>query len=327
MAKNPAEIAHGPMMIGTILNVCLYGITVTQTYLYYVGKKRDKWPIQAFVYLLFVADTVQTVFTVVSVYDSVILHFGDFEHLETGDWIFATDPALTGMIGGMVQGFFAWRVHVLTGNIFLYVTILLCSAASFFMGIATAIAIGIVPQFVEFQKFQVVVIIWLVSASFADMLITATLVMHLRTHRTGFSKTDHHIDRIIRMTVQTGLLTAIWAFVDLMVYLLDPTGTHLIFNFPLSKLYTNSFMSSLNSRNGWKYSEDEGMHNSIKSSEIRRPDHVLHLSSRPEVFVHVESHEMRDTASADKPGTLSDGPRQWSSDRKNNGDDALSAAV
>lgn len=31
-------------------------------------------------------------------------------------------------------------------------------------------------------------------------------------------------------------------------------SSHLIFNFPLCKLYTNSLMSSLNSRKGWKYS-------------------------------------------------------------------------
>lgn len=29
--------------------------------------------------------------------------------------------------------------------------------------------------------------------------------------------------------------------------------SHLIFNVPLSKLYTNSLMSSLNSRGGWKF--------------------------------------------------------------------------
>ena len=34
---------------------------------------------------------------------------------------------------------------------------------------------------------------------------------------------------------------------------LQPTGLHLAFNLPLSKLYTNSLMSSLNSRTGWQY--------------------------------------------------------------------------
>ena len=32
---------------------------------------------------------------------------------------------------------------------------------------------------------------------------------------------------------------------------------HLIFNFPLCKLYTNSLMSSLNSRRGWKFGSSD----------------------------------------------------------------------
>jgi hypothetical protein len=55
------------------------------------------------------------------------------------------------------------------------------------------------------------------------------------------------------VTIQTGMITSIWAIVDCVVYLadvcpflihiscvlrlLEPTGTHLIFNVPLSKLY------------------------------------------------------------------------------------------
>jgi len=150
------------------------------------------------------------------------------------------------------------------------------------MGIATAVAVGFVPEFAKFQQFKVAVILWLASASLGDILITVTLVMYLRTQKTGFATTDTQVDRIIRLTVQTGFLTAVVAFVDLMLYLLDPSGTHLIFNFPLSKLYTNSLMSSLNARRGWRYDTDRTIEHS--------------RSSRPvtEVFVQMESHAMTD---------------------------------
>lgn len=39
----------------------------------------------------------------------------------------------------------------------------------------------------------------------------------------------------------------------------QPSGLHLIFNLPLSKLYTNSLMSSLNSRQGWQYDSSTGV--------------------------------------------------------------------
>ncbi len=48
----------------------------------------------------------------------------------------------------------------------------------------------------------------------------------------------------------------------------QPTGLHLIFNLPLSKLYTNSLMSSLNSRTGWQYSESsQAMSQNVERSE------------------------------------------------------------
>ncbi|KIY44895.1 hypothetical protein FISHEDRAFT_50392, partial [Fistulina hepatica ATCC 64428] len=167
--------------------------------------------------LLFVADTISTVFLVVYLYNSLIIHFGILEqlYLSTLELTFA---------------------------------IVVFSTVS---GVATSIAIKYVPEFEEFQKFEVAVIFWLATAAVGDIVITVGLVRYLRTHRTGYAATDDRIDRIIRLTVQTGMLSSIWAIIDLAVYLGDPTGTHLIFNFPLSKLYSNSLMSSLNSRGGW----------------------------------------------------------------------------
>ena len=46
-------------------------------------------------------------------------------------------------------------------------------------GVATATACGFVTQFVEFQRFQVVVILWLAFAALADVIIAVSLVSHL----------------------------------------------------------------------------------------------------------------------------------------------------
>ncbi|KAG6854124.1 hypothetical protein C0991_010288 [Blastosporella zonata] len=99
------------------------------------------------------------------------------------------------------------------------------------MGIGTAVAIGVVPQFVEFQKFKVLVIICvyilfshapsdelfragisficrychhldsgLISGVFDRPLSTGTLQLNKtqiqKKHRTGFVQTDTYVDRI-----------------------------------------------------------------------------------------------------------------------------------
>ncbi|PSS37519.1 hypothetical protein PHLCEN_2v633 [Hermanssonia centrifuga] len=55
-----------------------------------------------------------------------------------------------------------------------------------------------IPEFIHFQKFQVIVIIWLAFSAVADSAITFALVWHLRRHKTGFASTDDVVNKIIR---------------------------------------------------------------------------------------------------------------------------------
>ncbi|THH28270.1 hypothetical protein EUX98_g5918 [Antrodiella citrinella] len=180
-----------------------------------------------------------------------------------------------------------------------------------------------VPEFMHFQNFKAIVIVWLACSAVADTAITIALVWHLRRHRTGFSGTDDAVNRIIRLTVQTGLVTALCAIVDLVLFLASSSGFHLIFNLPLSKLYTNSLMSSLNSRAGWKYGSNVGGPGNVNvgidleiggtSSERRRRSTTQKTShvtpQKPQqVYIDIESHDMRDcdldTKESRSPDTL-----------------------
>ncbi|KZP05241.1 hypothetical protein FIBSPDRAFT_1054207 [Athelia psychrophila] len=298
MAKGIAEIALGPMFIGTIFNIVLYGIMITQVYLYFNTYQKDKRWIKCLVVFLLFADTVNAVFDLVYVYQSLVVHFGDQEYLTRANWIFATDPAMTGIIAASVQFFFAWRVKVVTNSKIATAVVVLCSLISLLSAIGTSIAVGLIPMFTEFVKFEVIVILWLVSAAVADICITISLCYHLQQRKTGFSATDDIVNKIIKLTVQTGAVTAICATIDVIVFCVDNTGTHLIFNVPLSKLYTNSLMSSLNARGGWKFGGNANNESSTGGVITKRASQAVNLGSmtsgRPEVFVQVESHEMID---------------------------------
>lgn len=43
----------------------------------------------------------------------------------------------------------------------------------------TSVAVGMIPEFVHFQKFKLIVIIWLTCSAMADTVITFALVQHL----------------------------------------------------------------------------------------------------------------------------------------------------
>ncbi|EPQ53462.1 hypothetical protein GLOTRDRAFT_139698 [Gloeophyllum trabeum ATCC 11539] len=308
MAASPATVAHGPAIIGLFFNILLYGIMITQTFLYFKAFQNDKAWMKCYVVFLFVADTVNTIFDCIWMYQSVIIHFGDLDFLSKANWVFAADPAMTGIIACLVQFFFAWRIKILTGSWLLVVAVVVAALGGGLGGVGTAIAVGIIPQFAKFQEFQAIVIVWLISNAVCDVLITTALTWHLRRHKTGFPATDDIVNKIIRLTVQTGMITALVATLDVAFFVGSTSGLHLAFNFPLSKLYTNSLMSTLNSRTGWKYNRTTepsggdpeaatGHHLSghREASRTRKPG-VLNLSQgrSPEVFVHVESHQMVD---------------------------------
>ncbi|KAI0081648.1 hypothetical protein K474DRAFT_1681985 [Panus rudis PR-1116 ss-1] len=310
---SPAAVTYGPIFIGMVFNILLYGIMITQTFLYFNTYKNDKLWMKFFVGFLFVCDTANCAFDITFVYTALITEFGDDNALQFASW----DPAMTAIIALCVQLFFAWRMKVLTGSYLAVVAVAGCSIAQWCGGIGTAIAVRIVPKFVEFQKFQVIVIIWLAFSAVADVGITIALVWHLRKHKTGFSATDDIVNKIIRLTVQTGLITALCATTDLILFLASPSGLHLIFNLPLSKLYTNSLMSSLNSRAGWKYGASIGKNISpdVESSRalLDRGTHAqAYRVSQPSqrVYIDVESHEMVDRVGDTKlekdiPGVVS----------------------
>ncbi|KZP05245.1 hypothetical protein FIBSPDRAFT_877751 [Athelia psychrophila] len=304
MAKNVAEIALGPMLIGTLLDILLYGIMIAQVHTYFATFPKDRKWFKCLVLFLLVADTSNVLFDVIYVYQSLVVHFGDAPYLMTANWVFATDPAMTGIIASSVQFFFAWRIKVITDSTPATAFVGLGALIGLLGSIGTSIGVGIVPEFTEFVKFEAVVIVWLVSAVVTDVFIAFALSYYLQKRKTNFSTTDDVVNRIIRLTVQTGAITAVWAAIDLIVFLVDNTGTHLIFNVPLSKLYSNSLMSSLNSRKGWNFGGTEG----ASSGDVisRGTSHAVDLASRngrQEIFVQVERHEMNNIEDHDKKFT------------------------
>lgn len=180
--------------------------------------KDDKPSMRAFVGLLFTTDTVNTILDIVFLYRYVITNFGDLEYAGRANAQFATDPVLVSMIGYMTQLFFAWRVWKLSNARFAWIVpmaIVVIGALSFMASIGTTVGVVMVREFAQFQKFQVAVIVWLAGAAIADAIITVSLIVTLHKARTGFSQTDDIISKLIRGTLQTGLLTASFAVIDL----------------------------------------------------------------------------------------------------------------
>jgi hypothetical protein len=198
--------------------------------------------------VLILADTLHTALCCHFVYAYLVTHFGDIAFASRATHTFSADPILTSIIALMAQSFFAWRIWKLTRSPWVPGIIMLTGGLSMLAAIGTTIGVEIVREFAKFQKFQVAVIIWLACAAVADGIITTGLIMTLNKSRTGFTQTDDVISKLIRLTLQTGLLTASVAAIDLILFCASTTTAHLLFNLPLAKLYVNSLLSTLNAR-------------------------------------------------------------------------------
>ncbi|KZT19804.1 hypothetical protein NEOLEDRAFT_1141559 [Neolentinus lepideus HHB14362 ss-1] len=246
----PMDLVTGPTIVGTMFNIFLFGCAVVQYYTYFNTFKTERRAIRGMVCVLLLLDSLNAAFGITTTYGATITAFGDVAAATATNWKTGIGPVLMAFIAGTVQSFFAWRVYCMTRSKWLFggiIALIIISAAS-------ACITGIAGTIVEPKGgwytwgLEAPIVVWLVTAVIVDCVITGTLCLYLRGSRTGFAQTDLLITRLIRLTVQTGLITAIWTIIDLILYLAMPQPVHLIFNLPLSNLYTNSLLSTLNAR-------------------------------------------------------------------------------
>ncbi|KZT18209.1 hypothetical protein NEOLEDRAFT_1184483 [Neolentinus lepideus HHB14362 ss-1] len=240
------------MFMGAVVNVFLYGIMVAQCYTYFVLYKTDRYWIRSIVCALLFIDTLSCIFDILMVYDYMVINFANPAAIEVLNIAIAPYPVLTGITACIVQFFFSWRIQTITKAKFLSVIIYILAVVQMLGALGTSIGGVIVHQFVLLERVKSVSLIWLFGSVATDALITIALVWYLRSNRTGFAATDDLVTKIMRSTVQTGALTTTFAIATAVAYLVsDATTMHLAFGVPLSKLYTNSLVSSLNSRQAW----------------------------------------------------------------------------
>ncbi|KDQ26082.1 hypothetical protein PLEOSDRAFT_1085356 [Pleurotus ostreatus PC15] len=105
--------------------------------------------------------------------------------------------------------------------------------------ITATICTASIREFARLQELKGAIMTWLFSLAIADIIITTSLLVHLYRKKTGVKATDNMINKIMWFTLQTGLLTSIFASLDVILFIAIP-------------LYTNSLLSSLNTRVEYK---------------------------------------------------------------------------
>jgi len=247
------DALFGPFLIGVCVNCILYGVMLLQVMIYFVSYKKDPAWIRFFVLYLLIAESVNVGCNIATIYEPLVSRYGTPAALKYFPIMITATPATNVAISAPVQIFTAWRVTVLTRKKWIGGIIVALALVSAAFAIRTAVIIAVVRVFAKKAATRQSATIWLITSSSADVLITATLYFTLSRRKTGFRSTDVMINRILRLTLQTGMWTLTFAMIEVILFLVyGKTTANFAIDFPLSKLYTNALLSTLNARLAWR---------------------------------------------------------------------------
>jgi len=242
----------GPLVLGYMLGCILVGILAMQVLSYYNSFPNDRLWIKWMVGVLFGFEILFTFFTLVNAWASFGSGWGDINTLIIQHWSLTPLAPLSGIIASMVQFFFAYRIFKLTDSFWLPIIICMISALQcimvFYVGITNAVRGRSFEAFYQLSSF---ITVWLAGDAVCDILITiSTVTILIRTmKKSHFRKTDTTLKRLIRLSVETGLITASGATVELILWQVEKfLNYHYIFFLILGKLYSNAMLAALNSR-------------------------------------------------------------------------------
>ncbi|TFY81198.1 hypothetical protein EWM64_g2814 [Hericium alpestre] len=215
--------------------------------MYYLSFPKDRTWIKFTVYGLFIIDTFHTVIVTDVGWSFLCTGWGDLNALRFTSWGFNIIPLSeeSTLAAAWVQFFFAWRIRTLgmQGShpwIWQAVTLLivLVALAQGSAGIAAGIRFTLLADIEQFHIIYgsasvraissetdltdvLVLQTWLAGSAACDVLIAVSMVILLSSakKRAYGEKSDRLLSRLIRMTVETGAVTATAAVLDLAFFL------------------------------------------------------------------------------------------------------------
>ncbi|KAF7291254.1 hypothetical protein MIND_01269200 [Mycena indigotica] len=139
--------------------------------------------------------------------------------------------------------------HFISRSYVLPVIISILALGSFALGVTTCVRVIVAARFVNFSMLEHTTAAWLITTCVCDIVLAAGMARALLSRKTGFAHVDSQINRIVRLSIESGSITAAVAILDLAFALgFKHRAINFIVDFPLSTLYTCSVLALMNSR-------------------------------------------------------------------------------
>jgi len=258
----------GALLVGGMVAMALWGVTCVQAFIFFTRRSRDRPLFKLLIAFLMALDTFDTILNCHFLYWYLVKNYLNPLAVVVPVWSVILHVAATSISDFIVRSMYARRIYRLSHeNILLTAGIVALSLTDLICGlIITAKAFG-VKSYLDLDPLSSLMYLNFAAGTSADLCVALVLCYLLRRSRTGFQQTDSLIYVLMLYTVNTGLLVAFDASAGLITYIVMPNNLIFLgFYLLLSKLYLNSYLASLNAREGIRGRLNEPM--SIHLSKI-----------------------------------------------------------
>ncbi|KAI0326383.1 hypothetical protein GY45DRAFT_1373999 [Cubamyces sp. BRFM 1775] len=247
-ASNVAQLT-GPQLLGQFINWGLMGALSVQIYLYHVMFPKDPISLRGFVYGLFVFEWIQTGLITENAFNVFVYNFGDVPNVLKFHNSWFSVPVMCGVVSVSVQFFYARRIFVLSGSYIIAGVICLLALTQGSAAIASGVLLKNIHTAADQKATTPAIATWLGGSALVDIVIAVTMTILLLKTKTGFRRSDSLVNKLVRLVIESGTITASVAIVDVVMFAALPqTLYHECPALALAKLYANMMVTSLNNR-------------------------------------------------------------------------------
>ncbi|KAJ8091613.1 hypothetical protein PM082_020843 [Marasmius tenuissimus] len=220
--------------------------------LYYNAFPNDALKFQLLVYGIYIVELAQTILVTHDVFEIFAYGYGSMKALNEIHLLWFHACILPGLVAFTVQVFFAYRIFLLSRSKILSVSVVVTALTQLAAAVTTAIFAkknATWSNVAEDKSMVPVVAIWLAGCAFCDILIACSMTYVLSRCNLRFKETRNLVNRVIRLTMETGSLTAVVTSLHLILFVvMSNKNYHIAPDLVLAKLYSNSMMVVFNSR-------------------------------------------------------------------------------
>ncbi|KAF8970238.1 hypothetical protein BDZ97DRAFT_1914917 [Flammula alnicola] len=212
----------------------LHGILCVQVYNYYLSFPRDPTSRKLLVYGALALETIQLVLVTRDTYQLFALGFGNPFVINKLHLLPLTIPIMGGLVGLLCHLIFAYRIYRVSESKIigcLITALAICASSCAFVFGAKLFEAGSLSN-AAFTSGFTLPALWNGFGAACDVVIAACMTYYLSRMSTGFRKTDLLVTQIIRLSIETGIITVV----------LRPAGRI------ITKMYSITILATFNNR-------------------------------------------------------------------------------